>query len=169
MSPKAQGIHVIARNRKARHEFSIEDTYEAGLVLVGSEVKSLRAGDCSINEAYASPRDGELYIIGMHIAPYAQATVDKPDPRRPRKLLLHRKEIARIASQVSQKGYTLVPLSVYFKAGYAKIEIGLARRKKLHDKRRPARNGRGKRTCAASLGEGGKALTTEDTDGTENG
>ncbi len=136
MSPKAQGIHVIARNRKARHEFSIEDTYEAGLVLVGSEVKSLRAGDCSINEAYASPRDGEMYIIGMHIAPYAQATIDKPEPRRPRKLLLHRKELARITSQVSEKGYTLVPLSVYFKAGYAKVEIALARRRKLHDKRR---------------------------------
>ncbi len=136
MSPKAQGIHVVARNRKARHEFSIEDTYEAGLVLVGSEVKSLRTGDCSINEAYAAPRGDELYIIDMHIAPYAQATIDKPEPKRPRKLLLHRKELARIISQVSQKGYTLVPLSVYFKAGYAKVEIALARRKKLHDKRR---------------------------------
>jgi SsrA-binding protein len=136
MSPRPQGIHVVARNRKARHEFSIEDTYEAGLVLVGAEVKSLRTGDCSINEAFARPREDELYLFDMHIAPYAQASVDRPEPKRPRKLLLHRKELARIISQVSQKGYTLVPLSVYFKAGYAKVEIALARRRKLHDKRR---------------------------------
>ena len=136
MAPKQTGIHVVARNRKARHEFTIEDTYEAGLVLVGSEVKSLRTGDCSINEAYAGPRDDELYLFDMHIAPYAQATIDKPEPTRPRKLLLHRKELARIISQISQKGYTLVPLSVYFKAGHAKVEIALAQRRKIHDKRR---------------------------------
>jgi SsrA-binding protein len=152
MSPKQTGIHVVARNRKARHEFSIEDTYEAGIVLVGSEVKSLRTGDCSINEAYAAPRDGELYVIDMHIAPYAQATIDKPEPKRPRKLLLHRKELSRIISQVSQKGYTLVPLSVYFKAGYAKIEIALARRKKIHDKRRASEERTRKEDMRRELG-----------------
>lgn len=136
MAPKQTGIHVVARNRKARHEFAIEDTYEAGLVLEGSEVKSLRGGNCSINEAYARPRDDELYLFDMHIAPYEQATIEKHEPKRPRKLLLHRKELDRIISQVSQKGYTLVPLSVYFKGGYAKAEVALARRKNIHDKRR---------------------------------
>ena len=152
MSPKAQGIHVIARNRKARHDFSIEDTYEAGLVLVGSEVKSLRAGDCSINEAFARPRDDELFIFDMHIAPYAQATIDKPEPNRPRKLLLNRRELSRIISQVSQKGYTLVPLSVYFKAGYAKVELALARRRKLHDKRRASEERQRKEDLRRDLG-----------------
>ena len=138
MSPKAQGIHVVARNRKARHEFTIEDTYEAGIVLVGAEVKSLRVGECSINEAYAHPRDDELFLYDMHISPYEQATIDRPEPKRPRKLLLHRKELARIVSQINQKGYTLVALSVYFKAGYAKVELGLAQRRKTWDKREAA-------------------------------
>jgi SsrA-binding protein len=154
MTPKQTGIHVVARNRKARHEFTIEDTYEAGIVLVGPEVKSLRAGDCSINEAYAGPRDGELYLIDMHVAPYAQATIERPEPKRPRKLLLHRKELARIISQINQRGYTLVPLSVYFKGGYAKVEIGLARRKKLYDKRRASEERTRREDLSRELGRG---------------
>lgn len=154
MTPKQQGIHVVARNRKARHEFTIEDTYEAGLVLVGAEVKSLRSGECSINEAYAHPRDDALYIFDMHIAPYEQATIDRPEPTRPRKLLLHRKELARIISQISQKGYTLVALSVYFKGGYAKVELGLAQRRKTWDKREVTEERQRRQDLRRELGRG---------------
>jgi len=152
MSPKQTGIHVVARNRKARHEFIVEDTYEAGMVLVGSEVKSLRAGNCSINEAYARPRGEELFLFDMHIAPYEQATIEKHEPKRPRKLLLHRRELDRIIAQVSQKGTTLVPLSVYFKGGYAKVELALARRRKVHDKRRASQERQRREDLRRELG-----------------
>jgi SsrA-binding protein len=135
MTQDGDGIKVVARNRRARHEFFIEDTYEAGLVLRGSEVKSLRDGACSLEEAYAKPRGEELYLHDMHIAPYEQAGVRNHEPKRPRKLLLHRRQIDRVISQCTQRGYTLVPLRVYFKGGYAKVQIALARRKRHWDKR----------------------------------
>jgi len=133
-TPKT-GIKTVAVNRRARHDYIIEDTYEAGLVLQGTEVKSLRRGQCSLAQAYARPLGGELVLVDMHIPPYEAGNVFNHEPRRPRKLLLHRREINTIAAGCSQKGYTAVPLRVYFRNGYAKVEIGLARRKRKYDKR----------------------------------
>ena len=129
------GIKIIATNRRARHDFVVEDTYEAGLVLQGTEVKSLREGQCSIAEAYAKPRGEELFLFDMHIPPYDPASAFNHDPTRPRKLLLHRGEIGRIIAQCTQRGYTLIPTRLYWRAGYAKVEVGLARRKRKYDKR----------------------------------
>lgn len=127
---------VIAQNRKARHEYFIEDTVEAGLVLTGSEVKSLRQGRCSIGEAYAREEGGELYLRSAHIAPYEAATRFNHDPLRPRKILVHRRELSRLLGQIQREGYTLVPLSIYFnRRGIAKVELGLARGKRKVDKR----------------------------------
>lgn len=126
---------TVATNRKAFHEYVIEEHYEAGVVLRGAEVKSLRQHGCSLQEAYARPIDDEIYLIGMHITPYKQATVDAPDPDRVRKLLLHRGEINYVISRCTQRGYTLVPLKVYFKGGWAKVRLGLARQRKKADKR----------------------------------
>jgi len=126
----------IAQNRKARHEYMIDSTLEAGLVLVGSEVKSLRQGRCSIGEAYAYEQDGELYLRGMHISPYDAANRQNHEPLRPRKLLVHRRELAKLIAQVQRGGYTLVPLSIYFsERGIAKVELALARGKRKADKR----------------------------------
>lgn len=128
---------IVVENRRARHNFAIEETYEAGLALKGSEVKALREGRGQIAEAYALVRDGEAFIIGMHISPYSGASTHEVlDPVRPRKLLLHRKEIDEIAASTQQKGMTLVPLRVYFTHGVAKIELGIARGKQNVDKRR---------------------------------
>jgi len=126
---------VIARNKRARFEFEILDTYEAGIGLLGSEVKSLRNRDVSINEAFARPRDNELWLLGMNIKPYKQAAIFNHEPLRPRKLLMHRKEIARICSKINERGFTLVPLKLYWKQGIAKVQLGLARGKRAHDKR----------------------------------
>ena len=136
MTAQQHNVKIVARNRKARHDFTIEDTCEAGMVLQGTEVKSLRNGACSLEQAYARPKGQEIYLFDMHIPPYEQASIRNHEPMRPRKLLLHRREIGRLISQCTQRGYTLVPLSVYFKEGYAKVEIGLARRKQRWDKRR---------------------------------
>ena len=136
MAKASRNIHVIARNRKARHDYEIEDTYEAGLVLVGTEVKSLRAGNCSIQESFARPRGMELYLCDMHIAPYEHGNIMNHEPKRPRKLLLHGREIGRIISRCTQRGYTLVPLSVYFSGGFVKVQLALARRRTKGDKRR---------------------------------
>jgi len=135
MKNRTDSIRVVARNRRARRDFAVEDTCEAGLVLVGTEVKSLRNGACSIGQAFARRKGDELWLFDMHIPPYEQGNILNHDPTRPRKLLLHRREIARIISRCSERGYTLIPLSVYFKGGYAKVELGLARRKKRWDKR----------------------------------
>lgn len=135
MRTRQNSVKIVARNRRARHDFFIEDTYEAGMVLQGTEVKSLRNGTCSLAEAYARPRGDELYLHDMHIPPYEQAGIQNHEPKRPRKLLLHRQEIGRIISRCTRRGYTLIPLSVYFKEGYAKVEIGLARRRRHWDKR----------------------------------
>jgi SsrA-binding protein len=125
----------IATNRRARHEYEILETVEAGLVLRGTEVKSLREGLVNFKDSYASFRNGEGWLLGCHISPYSHGTDANHDPERDRKLLLHKREIARLGGKISERGLTLVPLRLYFKDGRAKVEIGLARGKKLHDKR----------------------------------
>jgi SsrA-binding protein len=132
---RAQGTKYIASNRKAYHDYSIEDTWEAGIVLTGTEVKALRAGRASLIDGFAEVEGGEVWMIGVHIAEYTQGTWTNHSPRRRRKLLLHRSEIDRIERKISEKGFTLVPLSLYFKDGRAKVEIGLARGKRQYDKR----------------------------------
>jgi SsrA-binding protein len=128
---------IVARNRRARRDYQIEETYEAGLVLKGSEVKSIRAGRVSIEEAYAKVEDGEVWLYGMHIAPYEQAGLFGHDPDRPKKLLLKKREIARLIGKVGRAGYTLVPLTLYFnERGYAKVELALAKGLSKADKRR---------------------------------
>ncbi len=135
----------IATNRKARHEYSIEDTIEAGIVLTGTEVKSLRAGHCSLQEGYAIVRDGEAILRGVHIAPYQEGSSSNVDPVRDRKLLLHHQELRRLSTKLRERGYTLVPLKLYFLRGHAKLELGLAKGKKLFDKRRTLREADEKR------------------------
>ena len=126
---------IIANNKKAFYDYFIEDKYEAGIELVGTEVKSLRMGKCSINEAFVRIQKGEVFIYGMHISPYEKGNIFNRDPLRARKLLLHRYEIRKIEGQIAQKGYTLVPLNVYLKGSLMKVEIGLAKGKKQYDKR----------------------------------
>ena len=126
---------VIARNRRARHDYHIEDTVEAGLVLTGTEVKSLRAGRASLADGYAQLTGGELWLHNVHIPEYAQGTWTNHEPRRPRKLLLHRKEIDRLGRMTAERGFTLIPLSLYFSGGRVKLELALARGKRAYDKR----------------------------------
>lgn len=130
-----ENFKLIANNKKAYYDYFIEDKYEAGISLHGTEVKSLRMGKCSIKEAYIQIMNGEIYIFGMHISPYEKGNIFNKDPLRIRKLLLHKYEINKIAGQLAQKGYTVVPLRVYFKGSLVKLEIGLARGKKQYDKR----------------------------------
>ena len=128
-------IKLIANNKKARHDYFIEDTYEAGVVLHGTEVKSLRMGKCSIKESFIRIEKGEVIIYGMHISPYEKGNIFNKDPMRPKKLMLHRHEINKIEGRIGEQGMTLVPLQVYFKGSLVKVEIGLAKGKKLYDKR----------------------------------
>lgn len=130
-----ENFKLIANNKKAYYDYFIEDKYEAGISLHGTEVKSLRMGKCSIKEAYIQIMNGEVYVFGMHISPYEKGNIFNKDPLRIRKLLLHKFEINKIAGQLAQKGYTVVPLQVYLKGSLVKIEIGLARGKKQYDKR----------------------------------
>ena len=132
---KAHGEKLIANNKKAFHDYFIEETFEAGLVLHGTEVKSLRQGHCSIKEAFIGVKDGEVFIHHMHINPYEKGNIFNKDPLRTRKLLLHKQEINKIAGKAKEQGYTIVPLKVYFSGSHVKIEIALARGKKLYDKR----------------------------------
>lgn len=131
----ASNYKLIAQNKKARHDYFIEDTYEAGIVLVGTEVKSLRMGKCSIKESFIKNVDGELFILNMHISPYEKGNIFNKDPLRTRKLLLNRYEINKIQGAVTNKGYTIVPIKVYLKGGLMKMEIGIAKGKKKYDKR----------------------------------
>jgi SsrA-binding protein len=133
--PKETGRRLIAQNKKARHDYHLEDTYEAGLVLTGTEVKSLRAGRASLVDAYARIKDGEVWLEGAHILEYDQGSWTNHEPRRPRKLLLHRTEIGKLIGKTKESGLTLIPLSMYFKDGKAKVEIALARGKRAYDKR----------------------------------
>ena len=128
-------MKLVANNKKAYHDYFIEEKYEAGIVLHGTEVKSMRMGKCSIKEAFIRIENGEVYAYGMHISPYEKGNIFNKDPLRPKKLLLHKQQIRKLIGSSAEKGYTLVPLQVYFKDGRAKIEIGLARGKKLYDKR----------------------------------
>ena len=128
-------MKLVANNKKAYHDYFIEEKYEAGLVLHGTEVKSLRMGKCSVKEAFIRVENGEVFIYGMHISPYEKGNIFNKDPLRVKKLLLHRQQIRKLIGDSSEKGYTIVPLQVYFRDGRAKIEIGLARGKKLYDKR----------------------------------
>jgi len=147
----AEGERTVVANRRARHDYHLEETYEAGLQLLGSEVKSLRAGRASLQDAYAKVRGGEVWLVNMHIAPYEQAGPFNHDPLRPRKLLLHRAEIRRLVGKVRERGYTLVPLRVYFRRGLAKVELALARGKKQYDKRADIRKREAERQIARAL------------------
>ncbi len=128
-------MKLVANNKKAYHDYFIEEKYEAGIVLHGTEVKSMRMGKCSIKEAFIRIEKGEVYAYGMHISPYEKGNIFNKDPLRPKKLLLHKQQIRKLIGSSAEKGYTLVPLQVYFRDGRAKIEIGLAKGKKLYDKR----------------------------------
>ena len=132
---KQTGIKLIANNKKAYHDYFIIDTYEAGISLHGTEVKSLRMGKCSVKEAFLKVENGEMIIYGMHISPYEKGNIFNRDPLRPRKLLLHKYEINKLAGKIQEKGFTLVPTKVYFKDSKVKVEVGLAKGKKLYDKR----------------------------------
>jgi len=145
-------IKTIATNRKARHDYHIEDTIEAGLVLTGSEIKSIRAGQVNLRDAYAALRDEELWLLNAHIAPYQQASYDNHEPRRPRKLLLHRREINRLIGKLQEKGLTLVPLKIYLRDSWAKVELGLARGKRQYDKRQSLRERDDRRKIERALG-----------------
>lgn len=132
---KESGSRLIANNKKAYHDYFIEDTYEAGIELAGTEVKSMRMGKCSIKESFIQIEHGEVFVYGMHISPYEKGNIFNKDPLRTRKLLLHQYEIRKIAAKIAEKGFTLVPLKVYFKGSLVKVEIGIAKGKKLYDKR----------------------------------
>lgn len=130
-----EDIKVLATNRKARHEYFIEDTIEAGIALKGTEVKSVRNGKCNIKDSFAMVENGEVYLYNMHISPYEQGNIYNQDPLRKRKLLLHKREIRRLDGYLKQKGYTLIPIRMYLKKGLVKVELSIAKGKKLYDKR----------------------------------
>ena len=130
-----ESIKMIANNKKARHDYFLEELYEAGISLHGTEVKSLRMGKCSIKESFIRIEDGEVFIYGMHISPYEKGNIFNKDPLRPRKLLMHKKEIQKMVGKIAQKGYTIVPVEVYFKGSLVKVQVALAKGKKLYDKR----------------------------------
>lgn len=135
MSEKKLNGKIITENRKARHDYFIDETYEAGIELFGTEVKSLRAGAVNLKDSYCETDGGELFALGIHISPYEQGNIFNKDPMRPRKLLMHKREIMKLTGLVSRDGYTLVPLSLYFKGSHVKMALGLCRGKKLYDKR----------------------------------
>ena len=144
-------IKVVADNRKARHDYFIDEKYEAGIALVGTEVKSIRAGKVSLRDSYAEVVNGEAYLQNMHISPYDKGSRFNHDPKRPRKLLLHKREIKKLLGQTTQKGYTLIPLRLYFKRGKVKVELALARGKKLYDKRQDIAKRDAQREMARAL------------------
>ncbi|MCD8143855.1 MAG: SsrA-binding protein SmpB [Oscillospiraceae bacterium] len=131
-------VKIVAKNPKAFHDYFVEDRLEAGISLAGTEVKSVRQGKVNLKDSFCHVKDGEMYVYGMHISPYEQGNIFNKDPMRTRKLLLHKREISRLYAKIKQDGYSLVPLSIYFKNSRVKLEIGLARGKKLHDKREAA-------------------------------
>jgi SsrA-binding protein len=149
--PRETGRKFIAQNKRARHDFHVEDTFEAGMVLLGTEVKSLREGRASLADGYATVKDGEVWLINVHIPEYTQGTWTNHSARRTRKLLLHRKEIDKLAAKTKEGGLTLVPLALYFQDGKAKVEIGLARGKKDWDKRQTLAEKQAKREMARVL------------------
>jgi SsrA-binding protein len=154
--PRERGQKVVASNRKARHDYHIEDVYEAGIVLSGTEVKSLRAGRASLIDGFASIEGGEVFLENVHIPEYTQGTWNNHPSRRKRKLLLNRAEIYKLTGKIRESGYTLVPLSLYFKDGRAKVEIALARGKKEYDKRQSLKEAQDKREVARAISTKGK-------------
>lgn len=135
MADNKQGTKIITQNRKAYHDYFVDEKYEAGIALFGTEVKSIRNGSVNLKDSYCSVKDGELYVIGMHVSPYEKGNIFNREPLRDRKLLMHKREIMKIGGLMTQKGYTLVPLSLYFSGKNVKVELGLCRGKKLYDKR----------------------------------
>jgi len=156
--PREQGRKVVASNRKARHDYTILDTYEAGMALTGTEVKSLRAGRASLVDAFGQESNGEIFLHGMHIPEYTQGTWTNHEPRRIRKLLLNKIEIQKVVGKLREEGLTLVPLSVYFNNGYAKVELGLARGKRLYDKRQDLAKRDAQREITRAMGRRGKGM-----------
>lgn len=144
-------VKIIARNKKARFDYELGDRFEAGLVLAGTEVKSLRMGKASLSEAYARIKNGEVWLVGCQIQPYPFAYYDNHDPTRPRKLLLHKREIKRLTGKLAEQGYSLIPLALYFKRGKAKVELALAKGKKRHDKRAAIKRREQEREMARAL------------------
>jgi SsrA-binding protein len=147
---------LVAQNRRARHDYHIEDTYEAGLVLVGTEVKSLREGRASLVDGYAAVNDGEVWLHNVHIPEYTQGTWTNHEPRRVRKLLLHRDQIRKLTAKTHESGLTIVPLALYFMDGYAKVEIGVARGKKAYDQRHSLAEREAKRDAARAIARRGR-------------
>jgi SsrA-binding protein len=156
--PKEQGRKLVAQNKKARHDYHIEDTYEAGMVLQGTEVKSLRAGRATLGDGFGEITNGEAFLHGVHIPEYTEGTWTNHAPRRVRKMLLNRHEIDKIESKVNERGFTLVPLSMYFKDGRAKVEIALARGKKTYDKRHALAERQANREKQQALGRRSKGM-----------
>ncbi len=155
---KAQGTKTIAQNRRARHEFFVEETYEAGIELKGTEVKSMRQGKVNLKESYAQVRDGEVLVQSMHISPYEQGSYYNTDPLRPKRLLLHKSEIRKLQAAVQRKGYTLIPLEVYLKNGRMKMALGVCVGKQLHDKRDDIAKKDAQRDMERALRAGSKSL-----------
>ena len=150
------GFKTIAENRKARHDYFVEDTYEAGIELVGTEVKSLRQGGVNLKDSFCDIKDGELFVRGMHISPYEQGNIFNRDPMRMRRLLMHRREILRLFAQVKQDGYTLIPLSLYFKGSRGKMCVGVCKGQKLYDKRADIAKRDAKRSMDRAMKEQGR-------------
>ncbi len=138
MSPKARGVKQVARNKKAYHDYLVFEKFEAGIELFGTEVKSIRQGNVNLKDAFCTVKDGELFVRGMHVSPYEKGNIFNRDPVRARRLLMHKREIMRLYGRIKQEGLALIPLSVYFKDSNVKLELGLAKGKKLHDKREAA-------------------------------
>lgn len=153
---REKGRALVAQNRKARHDYHIEDTFEAGLVLTGTEVKSLREGRASLVDGYAAVKDGEVWLHNVHIPEYTQGTWTNHEPRRIRKLLLHREQIRKLNAKTQESGLTVIPLALYFKDGYAKVEIGVARGKKSYDKRHSIAEREAKRDAARAMARRGR-------------
>ena len=153
MAEKKTGNKIIAQNKKAWHDYFVDEKYEAGIALYGTEVKSIRAGGVNLKDSYCTIRAGELFAIGVHISPYEKGNIFNREPLRDKKLLMHKKEILKLGGLVNQKGYTLVPLSLYFSGSNVKMEVGLCRGKKLYDKRDVAAKKEAQRTIERSLKE----------------
>ena len=151
---KKLGIKPVAQNRKARHDFFIEESIECGIELKGTEVKSMRQGRVNLKESYAMVRDGQIFVEGMHISPYEQGNIFNTDPLRPKRLLLHKSEIRKLGAQVQRQGYTLIPLRIYLTAGRMKLELGLCKGKQLHDKRDDAAQRAAKRDIERAMKNG---------------
>lgn len=147
---------TIAQNKKARHEYFVEESYEAGMELVGTEVKSLRKGSVNLKDSWCDIKDGEIFVKQMHISPYEQGNIFNRDPLRPRRLLMHKREILKLSQQIAQKGLTLVPLSIYFKGSRVKLQVGVCKGKKLYDKRDDAAKKDAKRDIDRAMKERGK-------------